>query len=63
MKTDYTKLDKKDLLKRLSDLEIQKISYSNHKMVNPKTKAENFTNIRREIARIKTELTRRKNEI
>ena len=59
MKIDYTKLNSKGLMERLEQLQLMAVQASNVKLPSPKQKAENYSKIRREIARVRTEIRRR----
>jgi len=59
MKTNYTQLTKEQLQEKLKELEMRLMQSAN-KMVNPKEDPKNRTRLRREIARVKTELNKRK---
>jgi len=59
MKTNYTQLTKEQLQEKLKEFQMRLMQSAN-KMVNPKENPSNRTKLRREIARIKTELNKRK---
>ena len=59
MKTNYTQFTKEQLQEKLKELEMRLMQSAN-KMVNPKENPANRTKLRKEIARVKTELNNRK---
>ena len=59
MKTNYTQFTKEQLQDKIKELEMRLMQSAN-KMVNPKENPKNRTRIRKEIARVKTELNKRK---
>lgn len=60
MKINYSELSEVKLHEKLKELEKRKFLASNNKAVQPKEPVKNFTKIKKEIARIKTELKKRK---
>ena len=59
MKTNYTQFTKEQLEEKIIELEMR-IMQATKKMVSPKEKPENRSRLRKELARIKTELNKRK---
>lgn len=59
MKVDYRQFTDKKLKEKLGKLEFRKIRASNRKFASKKEEPVNYSRFRREIARIKTEQTRR----
>jgi len=59
MKTNYTQFTKEQLQEKLKEFQMR-LMQSARKMVNPKEDPSNRTRLRREIARVKTELNKRK---
>ncbi|MCP6727463.1 MAG: hypothetical protein KJI69_05640 [Patescibacteria group bacterium] len=60
MKVDYRQFTDKKLKEKLEELEFRKIRSSNRRFPSRKEEPANHSRFRREIARIKTEQTRRK---
>ena len=60
MEVKYSELSEVKLKEKLKELEGRKVFASNPKLVNPREPVKNFKKIKKEIARIKTELSKRK---
>jgi len=59
MKINYRQFTEKQLKEKLEELEFRLIRASNRRMASKKEEPGNYSRFRREIARIKTEITRR----
>ena len=63
MKIKYKQFPDKQLEEKLEELKFRLLRASNKNFAAKKERPENYSRFRREIARIKTEISRRKNDI